>query len=577
MKKGRNKWLAGVLGLGLCTGGWVLTGMPVVQAAASETTVTTAAGSTAATAETDAKTVTLETVETEPAGGGKSFNPEGKALMDTALKAYQAKDYATALQLFKQADQKGHMKAARYLGLMYENGYGVPKDIREAVRWYQRAADLGDVTGTYYLGLCYEEGKGVKQDFAKAKALYETAAVRSDHVGAPGKLGLGSLYEKGEGVPKDLHRARYWYELAKVAGDPEADAALARAEKKLGLTEKPVKGTRVLTRRVSAGQPGDIVKGVTRIDSSKIWKPVEIIDFSPLHQVKLQNPDGTLSSLDMPWFQATEIAPGTWQIRNDGDYCYLLAGDELAVMVDSGYGSGNIRAFAQTLTDKPVKYVINTHYHFDHTANDAYFDAAFMTAESVPYATVPYASFAGLTFPRDYPIVTVQDGYKLNLGNRELTILQFPHSNHTLGGIAILDPSRKILFCGDEFLFPNRMVLNVSLQDFAANMERIQKVRDQFDVMYAGTGKKDGSLFDAYRKAAAYGVSPEFDPVRGELATATGGKPKTAATSNGRTVYVRGSVRPGDQTVDAPEKIPQGERRQYTVDGFTVTYIVSPK
>ncbi|MGM9517611.1 MAG: MBL fold metallo-hydrolase [Acidaminococcus sp.] len=81
-----------------------------------------------------------------------------------------------------------------------------------------------------------------------------------------------------------------------------------------------------------------------------------------------------------------------WQIRSDGDYCYLLAGDDLAVMIDDGYGSGNIRAFAQTLTDKSVKYVINTHYHFDHTANDAYFDAAFMTAESVPYATIPYAS-----------------------------------------------------------------------------------------------------------------------------------------------------------------------------------------
>lgn len=572
MQKRRNKWLAGLLGLGLCYGSWGLAGLPVVQAAPQGKTVSTAAGQEAA-----GKVVTLETVETEPAGGGKAFHPESKALMDTALKAYQRKDYATALQLFNQADQQGHMKTARYLGLLYENGYGVPRDIRKAVAYYQKAADRGDVTGTYYLGRCYEEGRGVKQDFAKAKALYETAAVRSDHVGAPGKMGLGSLYEKGEGVPKDLQKARYWYELAKVAGDTEADVALARVDKALGLTEKPVKGTRILTERISAGKPGDVVKGVTRIDSSKIWKPVESIDFSPLHQVKIQNPDGTLSSLDMPWFQATEIAPDTWQIRSDGDYCYLLAGRDLAVMIDDGYGSGNIRAFAQTLTDKPVKYVINTHYHFDHTANDAYFDAAFMTAESVPYATVPYASFAGLTFPREYPVVTVQDGYKLNLGNRELTILQFPHSNHTLGGIAILDPSQRILFVGDEFLFPNRAVLNISLKDFAANMERVQKVRDQFDVMYAGTGKKDGSLFDAYRKAAAYGVSPEFDPAKGEAATATGGKPKTAAPSNGQTVYMRGSVRPGDATVNAPEKIPQGQRRQYTVDGFTVTYIVSEK
>lgn len=568
MQKRRNKWLAGLLGLGLCYGSWGLAGLPVVQAATQENTVSTAAGQ-----ETTGKVVTLETVETEPAVGIKTFNPATRALLDQGVKAYQTKDYATALQLFNQAEQQGHMKASRYLGLLYENGYGVPRDIRKAVAYYQKAADRGDVTGTYYLGRCYQEGKGVKQDFARAKALYEKAAQRSDHVGAPGKMGLGSLYEKGEGVPKNLQKARYWYELAKVAGNPDADAALARVEQALGLKEKPVKGTRVLTQRVSAGQLGDIVKGVTRIDSSRIWKPVESIDFSPLHQVKIQNPDGTLSSLDMPWFQATEIAPDTWQIRSDGDYCYLLAGRNLAVMIDCGYGSGNIRAFAQTLTDKPVKYVINTHYHFDHTANDAYFDAAFMTAESVPYATVPYASFAGITFPRDYPVVTVKDGYKLNLGKRELTILQFPHSNHTLGGIAILDPSRKILFSGDEFLLPGRADLNISLQDFAANMERIRKVQKQFDVIYAGTGKKPKTMFEAYLKAAEYGVSPAFDPAKGDVAPAGKRKDK-AAYGNGKMVYVRGSVRPGDATVNAPEKIPQGVRRQYTVDGFTVTYVV---
>ncbi|WP_296400114.1 hypothetical protein [Acidaminococcus timonensis] len=49
MKKGRNKWLAGVLGLGLCTGGWGFTGVPMVRAAAPEAAVTAAAGRTAAT------------------------------------------------------------------------------------------------------------------------------------------------------------------------------------------------------------------------------------------------------------------------------------------------------------------------------------------------------------------------------------------------------------------------------------------------------------------------------------------------------------------------------------------------
>lgn len=79
----------------------------------------------------------------------------------------------------------------------------------------------------------------------------------------------------------------------------------------------------------------------------------------------------------------------------------------------------------EKLYGKPVKYVINTHYHFDHTANDAYFDAAFMTPASVDYATIPYKGFSGISFPRNYPVVTVQDGYPLNLGSRALTIIEF--------------------------------------------------------------------------------------------------------------------------------------------------------
>lgn len=47
-------------------------------------------------------------------------------------------------------------------------------------------------------------------------------------------------------------------------------------------------------------------------------------------------------------------------------------------------------------------------------------------------------------------------------------------------------------FIGDEFLFDNKIVLNITLPEFAENMEHLEKVRSSFDTLYGGRrpGKK---------------------------------------------------------------------------------------
>lgn len=506
-----------------------------------------------------------------------SFHQEGrwhsvalKLLLDAGIQAYQQGDYTQALSLFRQAAARGHGKAPRYIGLCYEKGLGVAQDLQEAVEWYRKAAAKGDITGAYLLARCYEKGNGVPQDLALAHKYYQQSAQRGDIIAAPAMTALGRLAEQGVGEPKDPAKAKTWYAKADAAGYAPAHEALTKL---LG-HEPKVHMPRVLTERVSAGSSRDLADGVTRLDVTHIWKPVRTIDFSSKHNVLIQNPDGTTVPMDQPWFASAQIAPGTWQIRSDGDYCYLLEGDSLAVMIDCGYGAGNIRQYAQTLTAKPVQYVINTHYHFDHTANDAYFDAAFMTPESVEYATIPYASFQGITFPRDYPVITVQNGYKLDLGNRELDILTLPHANHTLGGLMVLDPSRKILFTGDEFLGNDKIDLHISLEDFAANMERIGAVRSQFDVMYGGPGKKDASVFDVCAAATRAGLDPDL---KTGPSSSTGFKPQPAAPAQGTMVYRRGGVRPGDGTFNAPESVIQGIRRSFTVNGFQVNFMEPEK
>ena len=60
------------------------------------------------------------------------------------LEAYNAGDYATALQEWRPLAEQGYAKHKSMLGVMYDNGEGVPQDYAEAVKWYRLAAEQGD-------------------------------------------------------------------------------------------------------------------------------------------------------------------------------------------------------------------------------------------------------------------------------------------------------------------------------------------------------------------------------------------------------------------------------------------------
>jgi len=58
--------------------------------------------------------------------------------------AFQRGDYATALRLFRALAQEGDAAAQTVLGLMYDEGQGVPRDYTEAAKRFRKAADQGD-------------------------------------------------------------------------------------------------------------------------------------------------------------------------------------------------------------------------------------------------------------------------------------------------------------------------------------------------------------------------------------------------------------------------------------------------
>lgn len=61
------------------------------------------------------------------------------------------------------------------LGLLYQHGFGVKRDINKAVKYYQDASNNDGVGGLIDLGLLYERGLGVPQSYEKAVELYKRA------------------------------------------------------------------------------------------------------------------------------------------------------------------------------------------------------------------------------------------------------------------------------------------------------------------------------------------------------------------------------------------------------------------
>ncbi len=202
-------------------------------------------------------------------------------------------------------------------------------------------------------------------------------------------------------------------------------------------------------------------------------------------------------------FHSRPLCTNTWLIQGDGCSSYLVVGDERGVLIDTGFAIENIQAFAQTLTDKPVRWAANTHGHFDHTGGNGWFERAYMSAKALEIAKTPYPSKEAFKYPLDYLVTVVGDGDKIELGNRALEVFEIPA--HAPSSIAFLDRKERVLFTGDEvahfvMLYWMQEEPQPTIEQHAQNMEKLLKHRQEFDFICSGHGAEleDASLVEDY-------------------------------------------------------------------------------
>ena len=159
-----------------------------------------------------------QTKENEPTN-----TPDTVSLAQKGRNAYEAGDYAAALEYLLPAAEAGNARAQFDLGQMYYNGHGVERSDTKAAEYYRKAADQGYDIAQYFLGFMYRYGKGVEQSCTMAMTYYQKAADQGE---AFYLHHLGNLYRFGECVEQSYTTALKYYQLGAEQGYDYSQYAL---------------------------------------------------------------------------------------------------------------------------------------------------------------------------------------------------------------------------------------------------------------------------------------------------------------------------------------------------------------
>ncbi len=139
-------------------------------------------------------------------------------------------DKEQAISYLDSAVEDDYKVAEYYLGVAYENGYGVEQDYEEAMKYFLQAAEHDYAPALNQIGYLYFNGYGVDTDYTQA-VYYHKLAAAQDYT--PAQINLGYMYENGYGVEQDLSTALAYYKLAEDKNYEGAKEAVARVENQL--------------------------------------------------------------------------------------------------------------------------------------------------------------------------------------------------------------------------------------------------------------------------------------------------------------------------------------------------------
>jgi cyclase len=162
--------------------------------------------------------------------------------------------------------------------------------------------------------------------------------------------------------------------------------------------------------------------------------------------------------------EVTKVAGNIYMLKGAGGNIGASIGDDGIVIVDDQYAplADKIQAALKGISDKPVRFVINTHYHEDHTGSNEYFQK---TAPIIAHDNVRKrleqggAAGNGASVKFDakpqpkaaLPIITFDHDVTVHLNGEDIRALHFP-AGHTDGDSIIFFQKSNVVHMGDDFV-----------------------------------------------------------------------------------------------------------------------------
>lgn len=131
--------------------------------------------------------------------------------LDLGIYELNRGEFHAAIEQFRPLVVEGYAPAQYQMGIVYQNGYGVPKDGMKALALFELAASQNYSDAQFELALIYTEGKLVKQDLNKAYQLTFQAAKKGL---ASAQFNLAVMLANGTGTEQDYFKASRWYQNA---------------------------------------------------------------------------------------------------------------------------------------------------------------------------------------------------------------------------------------------------------------------------------------------------------------------------------------------------------------------------
>jgi len=158
--------------------------------------------------------------------------------------------------------------------------------------------------------------------------------------------------------------------------------------------------------------------------------------------------------------KVTDLGHQTYQLEGAGGNTTIAIGSDAVIVVDSQFAPmhDKLKAAIAQLTDKPVKYLIDTHYHPDHTDGNALFGkegAIVVAQDNVKTRMVNRTPLANNTVPGPWPpegmpAQTFSDKTTISIAGRApVQIVHVVPSAHTDGDSYVFFPDADVLVTGD--------------------------------------------------------------------------------------------------------------------------------